>query len=151
MIRVLNDKESKIVLANNYIGYLGYVHNNRPFIAPITYFFDQEANIIIGYSDHGHKINAMRKHNKVCLEVAEIDAIDHWESAQAHGVFEQIYGSEAKAYLHQFSLGIKHLITTKENRNLDFISEFSSKISRDEVPVIFLIKVEEITGRMRRK
>lgn len=151
MVRVLNERESKIVLSNNYIGYLGYISKSRPFIAPITYFFNSEANIIIGYSDHGHKVNSMQKHNKVCVEVTEIDAIDHWESAQAHGTFEQIYGSEAKAYLHQFSLGIKHLITKKENRNLDFISDFSSKISKDEIPVVFIIKVEEITGRMRRK
>jgi nitroimidazol reductase NimA-like FMN-containing flavoprotein (pyridoxamine 5'-phosphate oxidase superfamily) len=91
----------------------------------------------------------MRKHDRVCVEVAKIHSIDHWESAQAHGGFQQIFGSQAKAYLHEFSLGIKHLITIKEKRNLNFISEFSSKISKDEVPIVFIIKVEEITGRMR--
>ncbi len=151
MIRVLNESESKHLLSDNYIGYLGYVYRNRPFIAPITYYYNSEKNIIIGYSDQGHKINAMRKHNDVCLEVANIESIDHWQSAQAHGTFEQIYGSTAKAYLHEFSLGIKHLIIEKEGRSLDFISEFSSKISKDEIPVVFLIRVEELTGRMRRK
>lgn len=151
MIRVLKETESLHVLSKNYIGYLGYVYNNRPFIAPITYYYSKEKNIIIGYSDQGHKINAMRKHNSVCLEIAEIESIDHWESAQVHGTFEQIYGSESKAYLHEFSLGIKHLIIEKEGRSLDFISEFSSKISKDEIPVVFIIKVEEITGRMRRR
>lgn len=150
MIRVLKEKESRQVLANNYIGYLGYIYKNEPFIAPITYFYNQEKNIIIGYSDQGHKINAMRKHNSVCLEVAEIESIDNWESAQAHGIYKQLFGSEAKAYLHEFSLGIKHLITRKKKRNLNFISEFSSKISKGDVPVVFIIKVEEITGRMRR-
>ncbi len=150
MIRTLKEKESKQVIANNYIGYLGYIFKNEPFIAPITYFYNPEKNIIIGYSDQGHKINAMRKHNKVCLEVAEIESIDNWESAQAHGVFKQLFGSEAKASLHEFSLGIKHLITRKEKRHLNFISEFSSKISKAEVPIVFTISVEEITGRMRR-
>ncbi len=151
MIRVLKEKESKLVLANNYIGYLGYIYKNAPFIAPITYFYNPDKNIIIGYSDEGHKINAMRKHNSVCLEVAEIESIDNWESAQVHGIFKQLFGSVAKAYLHEFSLGIKHLITRKKKRNLNFISEFSSKISKGEVPVVFIIKIEEITGRMRRR
>ena len=151
MIRILKEKESRYILANNYIGYLGYVFKSKPFIAPITYYYSPDKNIVIGYSDEGHKIKAMRKHNNVCLEVAEIDSIDHWESAQIRGIYEQIFGNEAKAYLHEFSLGIKHLITRKEKRNLNFISEFSSKISKDEVPIVFIIKVEEITGRMRRK
>lgn len=150
MIRILKEKESKHVLANNYIGYLGYIFNNKPFIAPITYYYSEERNIIIGYSDEGHKMTAMRKQNKVSLEVAEINSIDHWESAQAHGTFEQVYGSEAKSYLHDFSLGIKDLIAKKEGRNLDFISEFSSKISRGEVPLVFIIKIDEVTGRIRR-
>ena len=151
MIRVLKERESMHVLSSNYIGYLGYIFNNKPFIAPMTYYYNIEKNTIIGYSDQGHKINAMRKHDKVCIEVANIDAIDHWESAQIHGTFKQVFGSEAKSYLHEFSLGIKHLISKKEGRSLDFISEFSSKLYKDEIPVVFIIKIEAITGRMRRK
>lgn len=150
MIRVLKEKESKHVLSNNYIGYLGYIFKNEPFIAPITYYYNPEKNIIIGYSDEGHKMVAMRKHNKVCLEVAEIDSINHWESAQVHGTFRQVFGSASKAHLHEFSLGIKHLITRKEKKNLSFISEFSSKISKSETPIVFVIDVLDVTGRMRR-
>ena len=151
MIRVLNKKESTFILSNNYIGYLGYIFNDAPHIAPITYFYDPERNIVIGYSDHGHKIKALRINHNVCLEVACIDAIDHWESAQIKGVYKELFGNEAKSYLHDFSLGIKRLISEKEFRKLSFISEFSSDVSQDETPVIFKIEVEEITGRMRRK
>lgn len=150
MIRVLKERECLHIIANNYIGYLSYIYRKRPFIAPITYYYSEEKNTIIGYSDEGHKVSAMRKNNNVSLEVANIDSIDHWESAQVHGVFEQVFGSEAKSHLHDFSLGIKHLIIKKEGRHLDFISEFSSKISKDEIPVVFIIKIEEVTGRMRR-
>lgn len=150
MIRVLKERESKQIIANNYIGYLGYVYKDEPYIAPITYYYSEKENIIIGYSDEGHKINAMRKHPKVCLEVAHIDSIDDWRSAQLHGTFEQVFGSNAKAILHEFSLGVKDLILKKEGRGLSFISEFSSKISRGEIPVVFKIKIEEISGRIRR-
>ena len=150
MIRTLSEKESYHILRNNYIGYLAYTYQNRPFIKPITYFYDELKNVIISYSGHGHKVNAMRKNNNVCLEVAEIDSVNDWKSALVHGSFEQLYGSQAKAYLHEFSLGVKDLIIKKEGKNLDFISEFSSKIyNDDDAPIIYIVKIEEINGRMR--
>jgi nitroimidazol reductase NimA-like FMN-containing flavoprotein (pyridoxamine 5'-phosphate oxidase superfamily) len=150
MIKVLNAAERFQILENNYIGHLAYVYKNRPFIAPITYYFDKERNCIIGYSAEGHKITAMRKVNAVAMEVAEIDSINHWNTVLVHGTYEELEGSTAKAYLHDFSLGIKDLIIRKEHRKLDFINEFSSKIYKDDFPVIFLIRIDEITGRLRR-
>ncbi|PTX62275.1 hypothetical protein C8N46_103375 [Kordia periserrulae] len=150
MIKVLNPAERQKILAENYIGHLAYIYQNRPFIAPITYYFDKERNIIIGYSAEGHKIKAMRKVNNVAMEVAEIDSVNHWNTIVVHGEYEELEGSTAKAYLHDFSLGVKDLIIRKEQRKLDFINEFSSKIYKDDFPVIFLIRIDEITGRMRR-
>ncbi|TYQ00248.1 hypothetical protein C7447_101858 [Tenacibaculum adriaticum] len=150
MIKSLQEKESFLILKNNYIGNLGYVFQNKPFIAPITYFYDEEKNCIICYSNEGHKITAMRKNNNVSLEVSEISSVNKWQSALVQGTFEELKGSEATAYLHDFSLGVKDLIMRKEVRKLDYINEFSSKIYADDMPIVYLIKVEEITGRMRR-
>ncbi|MEH6537214.1 MAG: pyridoxamine 5'-phosphate oxidase family protein [Psychroserpens sp.] len=150
MIRTLNEKESVKLLETNYIGNLSYIYQNRPFIAPITYFFSKKNNVIIGYSAEGHKIKAMRKNNNVSLGVSDVDSVNSWESVLAQGRFVELSGSEAKAQLHLFSLGVKGLIIKKEHRELDFISEFSSKIYKDDLPVIFQIKIEEITGKMRR-
>ena len=150
MIRILSEKESLHILGNNYIGYLAYTYQNRPFIKPITYFYDSKNNVIISYSGHGHKVTAMNKNDQVCLEVADIDSVNDWKSVLVHGTFEQLYGSQAKAYLHEFSLGVKDLIIKKEGKTLDFISDFSSKIYNDEIPLVYIIKVEEISGRMRK-
>tara|TARA_R110002111_G_scaffold230843_3_gene292088 strand:- start:16436 stop:16906 length:471 start_codon:yes stop_codon:yes gene_type:complete len=149
MFRVLNEKESIALLMLNYIGNLSYVFREKPFVVPITYFFDLANNVIIGYSAEGHKINAMRKNNHVSLIVSDVESINDWKSVLAHGTFQELSGSAAKAKLHQFSLGVKDLIINKEHRKLDYISEFSSKIDKDKMPVVFQIKVNEITGRMR--
>jgi len=150
MIRPLNEKESKHVLGNNYIGYLGYIDRGRPFVKPITYFYDRKKNVIISYSGNGHKVDAMRKNNHVCLEVAQIDSVNDWKSALAQGTFEQLYASQAKAYLHEFSLGVKDLIIKKEGKTVDYLSDFSSKIyNDDDSPIVYIIKVDEISGRMR--
>lgn len=149
MIKNLDKDERDFILQNNYIGHLAYIHQNRPFVVPITYFYDQEKQHIICYSGEGHKMSAMRKNNMVSLQVADIDTVNHWKSVLVHGVFELHFGSDAKAYLHQFSLGVKDVITEKEHKRPDFISEFSSKIYNEEVPMVFVIKIEEVTGKKR--
>ena len=145
----LDDQETKFILENNYIGHLGYIYLNKPYVVPITYYFDKEENSIICYSGEGHKINAMRKHNAVSLLVEEIESIGNWESVLVHGVFEEHIGSDAKAYLHKFSLGVKNIIMEKEHKKVDFISEFSSKIFNENVPTVFIIKIDGLTGKKR--
>ncbi|SDS18407.1 hypothetical protein SAMN04515667_1598 [Formosa sp. Hel1_31_208] len=149
MIRSLKQKECLHILTNNYIGHLAYLYKGAPFIAPITYYFDERINAIVGYSAEGHKTKAMRKHSAVCMEVSEIESVNVWDSILVHGHYEELEGSEAKAYLHGFSLGVKDLIMRKEHRKLDFINQFSSKIYKD-IPIVFVIRIEDITGKMRR-
>lgn len=145
----LDDHEIKLILENNYIGHLGYIYLNRPFVVPITYFFDKENKVIICYSGEGHKMNAMRKNNAISLLVDDIRSIGNWESVLVHGSFEEHFGSDAKSYLHKFSLGVKDVVLEKEHKKLDFISEFSSKIFNENMPSVFLIKIEGITGKKR--
>lgn len=149
MFRTLTEKESIALLMLNYIGNLSYIYGDKPFVVPITYFFDMKNGVVIGYSAEGHKIDAMRKYSNVSLSVSDIDSVNDWKSVLAHGTFQELSGSAAKAKLHQFSLGVKDLIINKEHRKLNFISEFSSKIYKDKMPIVFQIKVNEITGRMR--
>ncbi|REE16886.1 hypothetical protein DFQ09_10598 [Winogradskyella pacifica] len=147
MIKSLNKEECQLILSQNYIGHLAYIYQNKPFVVPITYFYSD--NRIICYSGDGHKISAMRQHDKVALEVAEITSITNWRSAVAHGQFIELERSSAKAMLHEFSLGVKDVIMRKELRDLDFISEFSAKIDSDDIPTIFIINIEEFTGKIR--
>lgn len=149
MIRTLNKKENNRILGTNYIGYLAYIDKNKPFVVPITYFFDNEKNVIIGYSAEGHKITAMRRNTNVSLSVTQIDSVNNWKSILVHGIYEELERTEATACLHDFSLGIKDLIITKEQRVLDFISQFSSKTYKNDLPIVFRINIEEITGKLR--
>ncbi|MBQ0785873.1 MAG: flavin mononucleotide-binding protein, partial [Oceanihabitans sp.] len=83
------------------------------------------------------------------LLVSDVDNVTNWRSVLVHGKFEQHFGSDAKSYLHKFSLGIKDIILEKEQSKANFISDFSSKIYKDDIPAVFLIKIEEITGKKR--
>lgn len=150
MFKNLEEKEIEYILENNYIGQLGYIYSNSPFVVPITYFFDKKSNAIICYSGDGHKMNAMRKNPNISLLISDIENVTNWKSVLLHGTFEQHFGSDAKAYLHKFSLGIKDIILEKEQSKANFISDFSSKIYKDDIAAVFLIKIEEITGKKRK-
>ncbi len=150
MITSLNTKEKNFILSTNYLGNLGYIYKNEPYVVPITYFYDETQNNIVCYSGNGHKINALRKNNAISLCVTDIDSVNEWTSVLVQGTYKEHEGSEAKALLHEFSLGVKDLILKKEHRSLDFINQFSSKIYKDDTPVVFTIKIEEITGKRRK-
>ncbi|MCX7551730.1 pyridoxamine 5'-phosphate oxidase family protein [Xanthomarina sp. F2636L] len=149
MITDLETKECHFILENNYIGHLGYISENKPYVVPITYFFDKKEDHIICYSAEGHKIQAMRKNKQISLQVGEVHSVNQWKSVLVHGDFELHFGNEARAYLHVFSLGIKHIITETEFQKVNFIREFSSKIEKDEAAFIFLIKIDSLTGKKR--
>lgn len=150
MYTTLEEKQSLSILKNDYLAHLSYIYQNRPYVVPITYFYDANRNVIICYSGEGHKMNAMRKNNQVALSVVDVDGLTQWRSVMVHGEFEQLFGSDAKAYLHEFSLGIKNLIAEKEQTELSFISEFSSKLVNENLPMIFIIKIDEVTGKTRK-
>jgi len=149
MIKSLDFKRCSEVLKNNYVGYLSYINNNRPYTIPITFFYNEKEKYIICYSGYGHKIDAMRKHSSIALAVSDIYSNNEWKSVLAHGQYNEVDGGTAKLYLHEFSLGIKAIVLRKERKDLDYISEFSNRIYNQEVPIVFLIKIEDITGKSR--
>ena len=149
MILKLGKSKCRTLVSRNYIGHLAYVYNNRPFVIPITYFYDDSTNALLGYSGNGHKINALRINNEVSIEVSEIDTVNNWRSVMVCGTYQEFSGSTAKINLHKFSEGVKDLIRKTEGKNLKYLSEFSSKIYKEGSPVVFKINIDELTGRER--
>lgn len=150
MITTINKEECFKILNNNYIGHLAYIYNNAPFVIPITYYYDKKNITIIGYTGEGHKTKALRVNNVVSLEVAEIQSVDDWKSILVHGTFEELEGPDAKYDLHKFSMGVKKLIQEKEEKELDFIPEFSGKTHPESIPIVYHVKIHEITGMERK-
>ncbi|WP_242084607.1 pyridoxamine 5'-phosphate oxidase family protein [Aestuariivivens sediminis] len=150
MILKLGKSKCIRLLKDNYIGHMAYIYNNHPYVLPITFYYDAASNAIIGYSSVGHKIKALRMNHAVSLEVSEIESVNNWRSVVVYGTYDEFLGSTAKISLHKFSEGVKAIIKRKEGKDLKFLSEFSSKIYKDGVPVVFKIDVDDLTGRERK-
>ena len=87
------------LLSDNYVGRLAYIADNEPYVVPSTYYFHKEEKSILCFASNGHRINALRKHDKVSFQVDRIESFRHWESVQVHGRFEALAGASAKPYL----------------------------------------------------
>lgn len=149
MIQKLDTINSKLLLSQNYIGYLAYIFNKRPYVIPITYFYDVSHDSLLGYSGNGHKTRALRINRECSMAVSDVTSVSDWKSVLVHGSYHELDGSTAKINLHKFSEGVKDVIREKDQADPQFISEFSSKIYKDGPPIVFRIDIEEIIGRQR--
>ncbi len=145
----LSTSESTNVLRNNYNGHLAYISQGNPYVIPITYYFDHEDSSIISYTAEGHKIDAMRKNPSVSMVTEQIQSLVNWKSALVHGTFEELDGELAKQKLHEFYEGVKGIIRRNEDKAVEFINEFSSKLYSRGSPIAYRIKILEITGKKR--
>ncbi|WP_338357941.1 pyridoxamine 5'-phosphate oxidase family protein [Yeosuana marina] len=139
------------ILRSNYIARLAYVANNTPYIVPITYYYNEKENIIISYSNEGHKINAMRLNNSVSIQIDEIDSLDQWKTLLLIGEFEELNGSEAKMYLHSFAKNVKMILAEKESKKPEVINSFSNKVNSGSIPIVYRIKIQDFFGRKQSK
>lgn len=149
MIRDLEQEECLELLGHNYLGHLGYISGKDPFVIPITYFHDTEEGCILSYSSNGQKIDAMRKYENVCLQVEQITSIQDWKSVQIHGIFEELEGSTAKKYIHKFAQGVQDTIERMKGKKPKFIGDFSSRLQKRKLPIVYRIKITGITGKIR--
>lgn len=144
----LSKEEIQEVLSNNYIAQLTFIDDDHPCIIPITYFYDEEREILISYSGTGQKIDAMRINPSVSIGINEIEAIDKWRSVIIKGSYKEVKGADAKNLLHLFANGVKSIIN-KEGRSLDFINEFSHKVAEEKIPIVYTIKIDASSGRKK--
>ena len=149
MLKNLKIDDCLKVLGNNYIGRLGYIFGQIPYITPITFYHDTDAKCIISYSAKGHKLHAMRQYNKVTLQVDEIESLQRWRSVLVQGQFEELQGSSAKLYLHRFAEGIREIMSGKNQGVPKYIKDFSSKIDSRGVPTVYRIIINDVTGKLK--
>lgn len=148
-MKTMEQTECLELLANNYLGHLGFISGRSPHVTPITYFFDAEEKCIISYAANGHKINAMRAYGFVSLQVQEVDSIQEWKSVLIHGTFSELEGSAAKKYLHKFTTGVQQTVERTTGAKPKFISDFSSKLQGREMPIVYRIHIKDMTGKTR--
>jgi len=66
----------------------------QPYVVPISYLYDGKH--LYGYTRDGKKLQMMRAHPLVCVQVERIQEITDWQSVIAWGTFEELTGAAAE-------------------------------------------------------
>lgn len=136
MTRMLSEEEARSLIAGGKMGRLGCVANGEPYVVPINYVFEDGA--IYSHSLPGRKIDAMRTHSRVCLQVDQIENDLKWRSVIAFGNFEEIrVPSDRRSILHKLMV------------RFPLLTPVESVIARDaSAPdaIVFRIIVDRVTG-----
>jgi nitroimidazol reductase NimA-like FMN-containing flavoprotein (pyridoxamine 5'-phosphate oxidase superfamily) len=136
MIKQLNQDQSRQLLRKERIGRLGCIANDGPYIVPVNYAFDGECAYL--HSLPGQKIEAMRAHPRVCLEVDEIEDELNWKSVLAFGTYEEITNPRER------SEALNHLLARFSR--LTPVESFIAGDADAPAPIVFRIRVSKLTG-----
>jgi uncharacterized protein len=134
--KLLSEEEARALISAGKIGRLGCVDNGEPYVVPINYAVEDGS--IYSHSLPGRKIDAMRTHPRVCLQVDQIVDDFHWRSAIAFGDFEEIRVP-----------GDRRSILSKLRARFPSLTPVESVMAQDaSAPdtVVFRIRVDRITG-----
>jgi nitroimidazol reductase NimA-like FMN-containing flavoprotein (pyridoxamine 5'-phosphate oxidase superfamily) len=133
---VLSEKEALALISAGKIGRLGCVDNGEPYVVPINYAVEDGS--IYSHSLPGRKIDAMRTHPRVCLQVDQIIDDFHWHSAIAFGDFEEIRVPTDRRSILSKLLARFPLLTPVETVMAQDAAAPDS--------VVFRIRIDRITG-----
>jgi len=142
VIHELNRADCVAVLERNNIGRLGYARFDQPYVVPIHFSFDNQRELIYGFSMLGEKVDWMRRNPKVCLEVDEISDKDHWTSVLVVGRYREIHRDPREAEARRRA---EQLFQHRSEWWLPGAAKLDSKES--EHAVIYRISLDKVTGR----
>ncbi len=91
-IEEMTADETHALLRRVGYGHLGCAHENRPYVLPIHFAYD-EPDIYI-FTTKGMKTEFIDQNPEVCLQVEEIDDPAHWKSVILTGQAEFIKTAE---------------------------------------------------------
>src|SRR3954469_13551975 len=136
MIKPLNQDQSLELLRRERIGRLGCVADEGPYVVPVNYVFDGECAYM--HSLPGYKIQAMRTHPRVCLQVDEIEDELSWKSVLAFGTYEEITNQ------HERAEALNHLLARFSR--LTPVESFIAGDACAPAPIVFRIRMTKLTG-----
>lgn len=134
------------VLKNHYIAYLGCSDEGKPFVVPVTYYFDEPNNRIISYTSEGKKISVLRKNPQICLSIAEIKSLSHWRSVMVEGVYEELDGLEAMKAIELMVTKLRELVIRVGGMDAEEIKDMS-RANPERQKIIYRIQITGKSGR----
>lgn len=149
MIGILSPDEIKMLLQKNYIGSISCTLNNKPYLVPFTFYYDEASNSIISYTSEGKKIDILRQNPQVCISVTQIKNLTNWKSVLVEGKYEELNDLEAVNAIRLLITNLRKLINDQGVQNVEHIEDFS-RHNPNSKKVVYRVKIDRISGRYER-
>jgi nitroimidazol reductase NimA-like FMN-containing flavoprotein (pyridoxamine 5'-phosphate oxidase superfamily) len=150
MLGELSKEEIEGVLNSNVIGRIGCVGDDRVYVVPITYVYDD--GYVIGHTTEGMKIKFLRQNPECCFEVDEMKSISNWQSVIAWGIYEELEGNSADQAMEKLVSKLLPLMpseTSHAGRMGPISSKRTSTLNANS-PIVYRILLKEMSGRYER-
>ena len=99
-VEEMGAQEVHALLKRADYGHLGCARDNRPYIIPIHYAY-QDPDIYI-FTTEGMKTEFIAANPEVCLQVEEVDSPTNWKSVIATGKAERLTNQEEMEHAMQY-------------------------------------------------
>jgi uncharacterized protein len=120
-------------------GHLGCALENRPYVVPMHYYLD-EADLYI-FTTVGMKTQYMDANPEVCLQVEEVNDLEHWRSVTVTGRAEHITDQQDIDRVMQLVKTRNPTLSPAMNRT------WIDAWGRAEVMALYRIYPSDMTGR----
>jgi nitroimidazol reductase NimA-like FMN-containing flavoprotein (pyridoxamine 5'-phosphate oxidase superfamily) len=149
MLGSLSDSEVEALLRANVVGRIGCRYNDSMLIVPVTYAYD--GTYVIGHTVEGLKIDLLRKNPECCFEVDSMKSLSNWQSVIAMGTFEEVSGEIAAAALKMLLARLDSMPTSETSQPQRMgLSSATRAQTQTNNPIIYRIRLKEVTGRFER-
>ncbi len=149
MFGELTRDEIDNLLREQVIGRIGCHADETTYVVPISYAYD--GIYIYGHTEEGMKIDIMRKNDKICFQVDNMQSMADWQSVILHGRYEELTeGIERKKALEQL-LSRNFPLVTSETVELSPEWPFPPDNLKEIKGIVYRIKIEKTSGRYERR
>jgi len=148
MLGVLTKQECRNILSSQVLGRIACCDENLPYIVPLTYSYDGE--FLYGQTFDGKKLEILRKHPRVCFEVDTMTDMRNWKSVLVFGEFEELSDREAEQARSKLFDKVLTLMTSATVHPHEHETTGTVADDRRMKPIMYRIRIEEITGRFER-
>ena len=149
MLGELNEEQIEHVLTTNVIGRIGCYADEKIYIVPVTYLYDE--GCLLGHTIRGMKTKMLEKNPKCCFEVDVMQDMSNWQSVILWGKFEELEGEEAKSAMQKLISKLMPIMTGQSNQPAHELESLHKLEAINLKATVYRIKIEEKTGRFEKR
>lgn len=141
MSRDMSNEEIEAFVRGEVVARIGCHADDHLYVVPVAYAFRD--GVLYGFSHEGKKLAMMRKNPRVCVEIDAVEHLGSWKSVIAWGTFEELEGDAADRGAAIAAERLASLVSDAESRR-----RLREALRREPAPVIYRIRIDEMTGRV---